>query len=107
MKIESSNIQLSSKYSFVERQTVSESVRIWVGDERPDFEGRGSSTPAKGISVSDVVTLSNMAETSQRTAKIKNHKDKSEAALDPETRMLKLIVERMLGMKIDLPESTS
>ncbi|MFC1712928.1 VCBS repeat-containing protein [Candidatus Poribacteria bacterium] len=102
MKIENSNIHLSSQHSIFEKQTVSESVRIWVGDQRPDFEGQESSAPAKGISVVDMVMLSNMAEVSQPVAKNNIDDGGKETSMDPEIRMLKLMVERMLGIEIDL-----
>ena len=40
MKIESSNILLSNQHSSIDKHTVKESLRMWVGDQRPDFEGR-------------------------------------------------------------------
>ena len=41
MIIQSSNIQLVGQHKAVTRHEVKESLRTWVGDRRPDFEGRG------------------------------------------------------------------
>lgn len=100
MKIESSSIQMASRHQLVKKREVSESIRMWVGDQRPDFEGRGSSgrrRRAKG----DIVNLSKAARTSQNKCKCKVDDD-IDSAPTPELRVLKMMVERMLGIKINL-----
>ena len=44
MKIDSSDITMSSNRTYLEKYERSENLKTWVGDTRPDFEGRG--TPA-------------------------------------------------------------
>ena len=42
MKIESSTIELASQHASSSQVTVEESLRAWVGNRRPDFEGQAS-----------------------------------------------------------------
>ena len=41
MKITGSSLQLESSHYEFQRHEISESLRMWVGDRRPDFEGNG------------------------------------------------------------------
>lgn len=102
MRVESSNIQLSSQHSIVERYTVKESIKIWVGDQRPDFGGQESSAPPQNISVVDMVTLSNAAKMSQPIEEINMDDNGEDFSIDPELRMLKLLLERLLDIEIEL-----
>ena len=101
MKIENSAIQLSSQYKMVERYSVKESVRIWIGDRRPDFEEQESANPTARITVTDSITLSSMTRASQSMGKIASD-DGDGVALTPEMRMIKMIIERMIGREINL-----
>ncbi len=40
MKITGSTVQLHSRHAAVTRREARESLRMWTGDRRPDFEGR-------------------------------------------------------------------
>ncbi len=102
MKIENSAIYLSSQHSIIKKQTVSESIKIWIGDQRPDFEGQESPTRDRRIPVVDTVTLSNAAKASRPTGKTDMDDDDEDIFVDPEIRMLKLIMEKLLGIEIDL-----
>lgn len=102
MKIEDSSIRLSSQHSITEKEKVRESVRMWVGDQRPDFEGQESSTPDKRIAVADVIALSSMATTTQPAGKVDSHDSEEGFDPTPEMRMVRLIIEKMLGIKIKL-----
>ena len=45
MIVQSSNIQLVGQHKAVTQREVKESLRVWTGDRRPDFEGRGQPAP--------------------------------------------------------------
>jgi hypothetical protein len=104
MKIESSNILLSSQHSAIEKHTVKESLRMWIGDRRPDFEGRQA--PARNAEpASAIVNLSlegraaAQADPSKQTAMIDPEK---ELENDPRYMLIKLMVEALTGTRIKL-----
>ncbi len=49
MKIESAQIVMQGEHQYVEKSEEKETLRAWVGDQRPDFEGRerATATPAQ------------------------------------------------------------
>lgn len=62
MRIENSTIRMSGNSSILINYTKEESLKTWVGDERPDFEGR--KLPAEQLSNVhlDVIELSDQAK---------------------------------------------
>lgn len=103
MKIESSNILLSSQHSAIEKHTLKESLRMWVGDQRPDFEGRNA--PARNAApASAIVNLSPQgmaaaqADSSRQTAAVDAEK---ELEKDPRYLLIKLMVEALTGKQIN------
>lgn len=106
MKIQSSEMSLAGQHQAVKKHVVSESLRSWVGDRRPDFEGRGQ-RPVQGIS--DNVVISQRAQAVAVQADSSSGVDKAaatdaEKALDndPRTMLIRLMVEAMTGRKIKL-----
>jgi len=104
MKIENSNILLSSQHSSIEKRTISESFRMWVGDQRPDFEGRQA--PVRNAApASVIVNLSQegkaaaQADSSRQTAAVDPDK---ELENDPRYLLIKLMVEALTGKPIKL-----
>ncbi|MBI2306456.1 MAG: VCBS repeat-containing protein [Rhodocyclales bacterium] len=54
MRIASAELQLTSTHVSQQHHEVSESLRAWVGDRRPDFEGNGPRRPAgEPVTISD------------------------------------------------------
>jgi len=104
MKISSSSIQLSSHHSLIEKQEVEESIRMWVGDRRPDFEGRETSNSSGRSIPEDVVALSSKSRTSELIKELIPD-DEDDYAPTPELRVLKMIIERIFGKKIRLSSS--
>ncbi len=99
MKIESSDVTLASTSVASSRREVRESLRMWVGDTRPDFEGNGRASAPAG---SAVVSLSDAGKTAQ-SAETQALDDIDEAVEnDPKMRLIKLLVEFMTGKKIRL-----
>jgi len=101
MKIDSSNIQLSSQHSIIEKLTVSESVRISTGDQMPNSGKQELLSRDKGIPVVDMVTLSDMAKLSQPVGQTEVDIGEEGLSPTPEMRALKLMVEKMLGIESD------
>ncbi len=102
MKIDNSNIQLSSQHNAVERHTVTESVRLQTKSQIPDSKKQNPLPSDKAAPVVDMVTLSDMAKLSQPVGKTEIDIDEGGLSLTPEMRVLKLIVEKMLGIEVDL-----
>jgi hypothetical protein len=104
MKIESSSILLTSQHRAIEKHTIEESLKMWIGDRRPDFEG--TQAPARIASpASDLVNLSPegkaaaQADSSKKTATIDPEK---ELENDPRYLLIKLMVEALTGTRIKL-----
>lgn len=74
MRIASSDVTLSSQHAAVATTEVRESLRMWVGQQRPDFEGRnqGRSPPSAppGRAQADAVHFSQAALASQPTKQV-------------------------------------
>lgn len=105
MKIENSSLLLGSQHASFEKHTVAETLRMWTGDRRPDFEGR-ESAPAASRAAGEVVTLSAQAR-SALEAEGGKKPEKSEGAdpdkateADPRSQLIKLMVEALTGRKI-------
>lgn len=103
MKIASSNILLTSQHSAIEKHTIRESLKMWVGNHRPDFEGQGAAQ--KAARPADVVRLSPegkaaaQADPSKQTAAVDPEK---ELEKDPRYMLIKLMVEALTGKQIKL-----
>lgn len=95
MKIASSDIILSSQHASVEQHSLRESLRAWVGAERPDFEGRGRAPNRPAV---DRVSISEQGKAAQKSDAVSD----TQEAVDNDPRMQLLIsmVEAMTGRKI-------
>lgn len=63
MRIENSNILMHSSRSYMERHEKKDSLRIWTGDKRPDFEGLNSPSAPPSSSKGDILIISEKAKT--------------------------------------------
>ena len=97
MKIASSDILLSSQHAAVEKHSLRESLRAWVGAERPDFEGRGRPLNRPAV---DQVSISAQGRTAQKSAAVSGTPD--EESNDPRMQLLVYMVEAMTGRKIKI-----
>ena len=95
MKIASSDILLNSQHASVEKHSLHESLRAWVGTERPDFEGRGR--PIKRPAA-DTVSISAQGRAAQKSDAVSETQDALEN--DPRMQLLISMVEAMTGRKI-------
>ncbi len=102
MKIAGSDILLSSQHVATAKTEVKESLRLWVGDQRPDFEGRGRGQAAGPGRFADAVHLSQAAQQAQPSRQVAS--DDAELSLEDEPKMALLVrmIEILTGKKIKL-----
>jgi len=106
MKIQSSSITLAGRHLAVQKHHKSESLRAWVGDRRPDFEGRGRQVQAPG---GDRLSLSARAQMTAMTAE-QGVSSKDAGAVNPERQLeddprsllLRLMIQTLTGRKIEI-----
>ena len=114
MKIDTSRLDFSSQHSASSTHTLQESLRAWVGNQRPDFEGNNrnaslaaSTSPAPAISAAArAAQVSEMASTvdavkrdaDQQTQAIKDSVDAAEH--DPRLLLIRQMVKMLTGQDI-------
>lgn len=91
MRISNSDISMSSNHSLVQKHEKEESLRMWIGNERPDFERRNHASRLTHVIQKDLVSLSDKARHMQKT----KEKDKDKVHADGDF-VLKNIVESMI-----------
>ncbi len=105
MKIESSNMLLNSQHTAVKEQTKTESLKMWVGNQRPDFEGTAG-TPQ--LPARDSVDLSEQARSAANTnrghiKKVHGKNDETDSIENtPVARLLRMLMESITGKKVKL-----
>lgn len=107
MVIAGSDVTMGSSRVSIERYERKESLKMWVGDERPDFEGEG-----RGIGLGpdrvDLSERSRAAEAHARNAEKKQAAEDTEETgcgcaedtLEPRLRLLKDLIEQLTGRSI-------
>lgn len=109
MKIDASSISFSASHSASSSQQVSEKLRAWIGDQRPDFEAmekqaNQASATVASISASGLIAAKNAAATlpagSAEAQAINDANDNVEK--DPRIMLIKLMVEMLTGHRIKL-----
>lgn len=100
MKIAAADVQMAASHASLQHRKVSESLRAWVGDRRPDFESDGEAAPATSV------TLSPEALSAQAQDGVQAAGTKAEDALDPKLSLLKTLIEYFTGRKIELFSQT-
>ncbi len=98
MKIASANLQMASSHASLQRHEVKESLKMWVGQRRPNFAGDGRTGRPPQL---DAVTLSEAGKAAQSAEATKDAQD---AAVDNDPKMILIrsMLEKMLGHKIRL-----
>ena len=105
MKIQGSDVLLTSQHSAVKEQTQSESLKVWVGDRRPDFER--SSGPLSLLE-HDRVDLSSRAKSAihntgkGRTAASGTGEHEDSTENDPVSMIIRMLAELVTGKKIKI-----
>lgn len=97
MIIESSAINMFSSSSFIGRHEKKESLKAWVGNERPDFEGRNAAlkpaNPAtsRGLATKDLVNISDKAKNLKPAAE-----PETDISLSGTDRMKIMLIEKLM-----------
>jgi hypothetical protein len=98
MKIAESSITLQSQHASIEHKTVNESLRLWTGNTRPDFEGQARGRPQPAA----IVNISEVARTAQKEEAAAVENSAEQAENDPKVQLILRMVEAMTGQKIRL-----
>lgn len=108
MKIAQSHIQMQSCHHFQLEQSKQETLRTWIGNERPAFEN----SPAKAANDQssdggDRLTLSETAmrhylQQSRQENALGERSDLHASGEDPKLTAMRLILEAMTGKKIEI-----
>ncbi len=102
MKIAGSDILLSSQQVATAKTEVKESLRMWVGDQRPDFEGRGRGQAAGPGRFADAVHLSQAAQQAQPSKQVASDDAELSPEDEPKMALLVRMIEILTGKKIKL-----
>jgi hypothetical protein len=105
MQIQSSNILLTSQHASLREQSKSESLRLWVGNRRPDFEGSSAELPQRpqdrvDLSPRSQSALQNTARGSSHASGTKMKEDNMES--DPVSMIIRMLAELIAGKKITI-----
>lgn len=115
MKIEASNIGLTSQHSSLRKVAVEESLRAWIGQQRPDFEGLSSENNSRNnmgsarlqLTVATISAVGKEAAANAQSsadaraaAEAKNTADQT--CNDPKIQFLIGLIEALTGRKIKL-----
>lgn len=112
MKIESSTIGLASQHASSRQVAVEESLRAWIGPQRPDFEGRAAESRA--ALQSTVATISDAARQASAHAQAaasasadaqaasESAESAEQAGNDPKLQVLIGLIEALTGKKVRL-----
>ncbi|OQA34627.1 MAG: hypothetical protein BWY57_00334 [Betaproteobacteria bacterium ADurb.Bin341] len=99
MKIASSNLEMASSHVATQTQEVRESLRMWTGQTRPDFEGRNQQTPQ-----ADPVVISDAGKAAQAADAVEAQEDALEN--DPRMMLIRSLIEFLTGKKIKIVEAS-
>ncbi|MBV6272111.1 hypothetical protein KVP09_04145 [Alcaligenaceae bacterium CGII-47] len=111
MKIDSSSIGFTSQHASLKQHTVEETLRVWTGKQRPDFEGLNATehrSPSSKAAISDAArqaaktidSVDTRADQANELSKIEDAVD--HARNDPKLQVLISVVEALTGKKIRL-----
>jgi hypothetical protein len=100
MKIDSSAIQMTGQHAAVEKHEKKETLRAWIGDRRPDFEGRQQGSPRSAAA--EAVRLSQEAQAAQPVKKIASPEEETGPEDDLKIQILMRMLEKLTGKKIHI-----
>jgi hypothetical protein len=99
MKIQSSDVRLSGQHQSVQQHTKFESLKAWVGNQRPDFEGRERNAVRDNVALSEQAKAAAQADTGKATGS-KAVDPEKDFENDPRAMLIRLMVEAFTGRKI-------
>ena len=98
MKIASADLQMASSHASLQQHEVKESLKMWIGQRRPNFP---SDEPPNPPARAEIVNLSEAGKAAQSADSIKETQD---AAVDndPRLNLIRSMLEFLTGHKIRL-----
>lgn len=102
MKIASAHLEMASSHASLQRHEVKESLKMWVGQQRPDFAGeasRGRGSADDRVSISEAGRAAQSADSIQET---------QEASVDgdPKTMLIRSMLAYFFGHEVKLFDAT-
>lgn len=103
MKIQSSEVSLSGQHQSVQKHSKIETLRIWSGNQRPDFEGRGRQPAVRdSVALSAQARVAAHADTAAKSAKAEAIEPEEALENDPRAMLIRMMVEALTGEKIQV-----
>ena len=99
MKIANSAVQMDSSHTSLQKHELKESLRIWSGDRRPDFEGTQGSLE-RGLLPSTPVRLSDAGKSAQLSEASAIQDGIDAAENDPVLRMIRAMIAMLTGHEV-------
>ncbi len=98
MKIVSAGMQMASSHASAQHHEVQESLRMWVGDRRPEVSGNGRPTlpPAATVNISDA------GRAAQGSDAAATGEAADETPSDPRLTLLRLLFHYLTGKDIEV-----
>lgn len=96
MKIAAAALQFESSHAKLQRHELRESLRVWVGNRRPDFEER----PKQQNQHSDRIHLSDAAKNAQASEADAIQKKTDETDNDPRLSLLRALIFTLTGREV-------
>lgn len=105
MKIAGAALQLESSHSTQQNLEITESLRVWAGDRRPDFEGR---EPARATARQQAarVQLSDAGKTAQSSEADAISQGIEAAENDPRLRLIRAMIAILTGREVKVFDAT-
>ncbi|MBL0208308.1 MAG: VCBS repeat-containing protein [Propionivibrio sp.] len=100
MKIDSASVQLDSSHSSQQRHELKTSLRAWVGDRRPDFEGNSRRQVSGASPLQVQISETGRAAHSSEAAAIQNNIDVTEN--DPVLSLIRAMVALLIGHAVNV-----
>jgi len=107
MKIAATELQMASSHFLQQQSEEKESLKLWIGNRRPDFEGKGNTASLAGLpsspsipATTPTVQLSDQGLAAQALDSQSTATDA--ATLDPRLSLLKTVIEYLTGEKVHL-----
>lgn len=95
MKIASAEMQMASTHASQQHHEVRESLRMWVGDRRPDFEGNGRRPPVEPPSAQVSISDAGRAAQAGEATAIEQANEAVES--DPRIILLRKMIQMLTG----------
>ena len=99
MKIAAASLQMASTHVATQHHEINESLRMWVGSERPDFAGNGRPRPSAGGAEVDISPAGKAAQCAETQA-IEEAKEATES--DPKLALIRSLIEMLTGRQVEV-----